>query len=73
MEMFWLWLTSLFQKFKITLKGCQFESVQNTQEKLPKHTSSTSHIERWETWNHHTNAGEVANARIKTSGSKKIL
>jgi hypothetical protein len=25
----------LFQKFKISLKGYQFESVQNTQEKLP--------------------------------------
>jgi hypothetical protein len=25
----------LFQKFKISLKGCQFESVQNTQEKMP--------------------------------------
>jgi G:T-mismatch repair DNA endonuclease (very short patch repair protein) len=30
-----IWLISLFQKFKTSLKGCQFESAKNTQEKLP--------------------------------------
>jgi len=47
----------LFQKFKISLKGCQFETVQNTQEKNAiAAIFSMSHIECWKTRNHHTNA-----------------
>jgi len=51
----------LFQKFKISLKGCQFESVQNTQEKnviaANPHIFNVTYRMLGIT-DHHTKAGE---------------